>query len=71
MKIKNFIEYGSIDLFNIQWHYYLCEWHVSMLKYDYLDDERSFLSVGRKDRHVWFVDVFWVHLLPKEDRDES
>lgn len=59
----------KVELFSFYWHYYDSEWHLDLLlvETDFENCvERSLIGIGRKNKR-WFLDLFWIRILPKVD----
>lgn len=56
-----------INVIGVYHHRWDGEWHVYLLSvendFEY-GDSRSLFSVGKKDER-WFIDLFWMRLLPR------
>lgn len=65
-RIKNMIEhldYGGLSIFEVTWHYWDSEWHISALRLEWGEFDRSFFSIGRRG-DLWFFDALWIRVLP-------
>lgn len=62
----------KLELISFYQHKYDSEWHFSIFyienDFEY-DTGRSFFSIGKKNT-TWFVDLFWIKILPREYKDE-
>ena len=65
MKIK-LPEYGYFAPVIFNWHSYDSEWHFSIFLVEWEEHERSLFSIGKK-YDMWFIDLFWKRLLPRDD----
>lgn len=65
MKIK-LPEYGYFAPVIFHWHSYDSEWHFSIFLVEWEEHERSLISIGKR-YDMWFIDLFWKRLLPRDD----
>jgi len=62
----------KFELLSFYRHVWDSEWHFSicLIENDFeYDDSRSLFSVGKKDE-LWFLELFWIRVLPKSYNDE-
>jgi hypothetical protein len=66
MKIK-LPDYGYFAPVIFHWHSsYDSEWHFSIFQLEWEEHERSLISIGKR-YDMWFIDLFWKRLLPRDD----
>lgn len=59
----------KFELISCYYHYFDSCWSfdVFLIQNDFeYDESRSLLSIGKKDK-IWFLDLFWIRVLPKID----